>query len=102
MSFQTVILTAPVAVSNPGVGEILVLVDTSDAGWSDGDEVTLPNLGVVTAFGRITIKDYGGTASTKSIVVSGDAGIDGQASYTLSLDYASVTIVKVYGAWRII
>jgi hypothetical protein len=103
MSYILQEVAAPATVTSPGNRETIVLVDTSDAGWSDSDVITLPTPGAgVDMAGRVTVKDVGGEASTKSIVVSGSVTIDSAVSYTIAVPYGSLRLVYMGIEWKVI
>lgn len=61
--------TSPDTIQDPNIGRIVVLVDTSSPSWSSGGILNLPGSPVASA--RVLIKDEGGQAAAKPIVVSG-------------------------------
>jgi hypothetical protein len=101
-SFQSV--SAPAQVGDTGIDERIVLVDTFSGGWSANDVVTLPPVGSGVGFlGRILIKDIGGVADTKPIVISGGATtIDGQATQTIATPYGAMSFVYTGVEWKVI
>ncbi len=63
--------------------------------------ITLPSS--PTAGDTYIIKDQGGTSATYNITVSGNGNnIDGAASYVISANYQSITVIFANGTWSII
>lgn len=94
-----------VAASSPSLiskSNNYVFVDTSNASWSNGDDITLPAI-IPVAGTKVFIKDIGGQALTKNIDVVGNGQtIDGAISYTLNTNYESLTLVSDGNNWSII
>ena len=100
-SFQEV--TAPAQVGFTGIDERIVLVDTTSGGWSAMDVITLPPVGSEVGFlGRVLVKDVGGSADVKPIVVTGDATIDGEATQEIATPYGSLGLVYTGVEWKVI
>lgn len=85
-------ISSPAVIANPGVASLVVFVDTTALGWLDGSVVSLPENPSVSA--RIEVKDSEGNAHNRSIVIDGNGNdIEGQASITLKVPYASCVCV---------
>src|SRR5215475_3354196 len=83
----TVIGSGPIVL--PANADVLILVAISPV------NLTLPNGNVVDQ--RVTIKDSSGQAGTNHITVS--AVIDGNPSYVLMSDYASLSLTWMGSTW---
>lgn len=100
-SFQLV--NAPAQVGFTGIDERIVGVDTFPGSWSAMDVITLPPVGLEVGFlGRVLIKDIGGAAASKPIVVSGNATIDGGATQVIGTPYGSLSLVYTGVEWKVI
>lgn len=92
---------APATTNDPGTGTGYVLVDSASGNWSASDVISLlaaPQVGTT-----IVVKDSTGSASTKPIVISGNGNdIDGEATETIQVDFASRTLVYNGTEWKVV
>ena len=99
-TFQSV-TTSPAAVTDPGGGITFVLVDTSAPSWINNGAVNLPS-SPSSVGGRVTVKDDGGQADVKNILVNGNGNtIDGGASQAISVQWATLELIWNGTDWRI-
>lgn len=92
---------SPTTADDPGIGKVVVLVDTVSGNWSDADIILLPAAPLSSA--RVVVKDSTGSASSKTITVGGNgATIDGAASDLIAVDYASKTYLFDGSEWKVV
>lgn len=86
------------SVIDPGIGSVIVLVDTANASWAALDTIFLP--AAPKALCQVTIKDATGSADTKPIAI-GFAGqlADDSGSEVLQIPYGSRTCIFTGTGW---
>jgi hypothetical protein len=72
--------------------EYIILVDTSSVNWLNGSQIILPSSGIITGT-IIIVKDSGGLAASKMIVINGNG---------INIDGSSVNISANYGFQKMI
>ena len=93
--------TSPAAADDPGIGTTKVYVDTSAISWAPSGVITLP--ATPQDGSRIQIKDEGGSAFTKPIVVDGNGNnIDGQATRTIQNPFEALLVAYEGTHWAVI
>jgi hypothetical protein len=94
-------VNSPATVAASSSFWLVVNIDTSAGTWSASDVLTLRSTPAVNT--KLTVKDVGGQASTKPILIDGNGNlIDGEATHVLSADRAAVTMVYDGSGWSVI
>lgn len=86
------------SVIDPGIGSIIVLVDTASASWTALDTIFLP--AAPKTFCQVTIKDATGSADAKPIAIDFAGRLaDGGGSEILQIPYGSRTCIYNGTGW---
>jgi hypothetical protein len=89
-------LASPGAARDPGIGSVIVLVDTASSSWTANGVITFP--ASPQALGQITVKDATGSAGAKPIVIFAN-GVSFEGSTTLAIPYGARAYVFSGSRW---